>query len=166
MTAQVDPYVRVYYRIVDDPKFAEVFDDDAALALWLRLLLQADAMHPSPAALPHGTKKGPLAKLVRAGLIDLGTGYRYRIHGLSAEREQRSEHARTAARAKHEQPMSSPRAADEHTSRAAISEPNRTEPIQSAPSRLRSTGSLEPVGSILEQTAARMRIQREASNDR
>ncbi len=32
MTAQPDPYIRVYYRIADDPRFESVYGCDAALA--------------------------------------------------------------------------------------------------------------------------------------
>ena len=31
-------YIRVYHTIVDDPKFADVYDDDRALSGWVRLL--------------------------------------------------------------------------------------------------------------------------------
>lgn len=139
MTAQSDPYVRVYYRIVDDPKFAAIYDDDAALALWLRLLLSADAMYPAAAPLPFGTRRAVLAKLVECGLVDVGANNRYRIHGLEAEREQRSEHARKAAHAMHEQRTSNAR---------AVQYPNRTEPIQSEPLR-RGTG-LAPIRETVE----------------
>jgi hypothetical protein len=98
VTAQTDPYVRVYYRIIDDPKFAAVYDNDPALATWLRLLLAADAMYPAPAPLPRGVKRPALARLVDAELIDLMPGDRYRLHGLHGERERRQEQARKAAR--------------------------------------------------------------------
>jgi len=55
MTAQPTPYVRVYYSITDDEKFAELYDDDGALASWLRLLITADAMYPAAAPIPAGT---------------------------------------------------------------------------------------------------------------
>lgn len=93
MTAQSDPYVRVYYSIIDDERFADVYDDDASLALWLRLLLTADAMHPAPSPLPFGIRKSALARLVKAGIVELITGNRYRIHGLDAERAKRHRQA-------------------------------------------------------------------------
>lgn len=98
MTAQADPYVRVYYRIVDDPKFAEVFDHDARLATWLRLLLLADGTYPAPAPIPFGVSKAALAHLVSVGLVDLEPGNRFRIHGMAGERGTRSEKAADAAR--------------------------------------------------------------------
>ena len=86
MTAQTDPYVRVYYRVIDDPKFADVFDDDARLACWLRLLLVADGTWPAPAPIPANVKRGPFQHLVKVGLIDIVAGGRYRIHGMDGER--------------------------------------------------------------------------------
>lgn len=87
------PYSRVYWSVVDDPKFVAIYDDDRHLATWLRLLIVADQAHPASAPLPYGCRKASIAALVESGLVDLGTGNRYRIHGLDAERERR----RTAA---------------------------------------------------------------------
>lgn len=83
------PYSRVYWSIVDDPKFASVFDDDRRLATWLRLLIVADQAHPASAYVPLGTNRAALTALVNCGLVDLGTGNRYRIHGLDKERSRR-----------------------------------------------------------------------------
>lgn len=143
MTAQEDPYVRVYYRIVDDPKFADVYDDDRALATWLRLLLHADAMYPAAATLPHGTRRSALDKLVKAALVDLGTGHRYRIHGLEAEREKRAEASRFAADVKHHGTDEAKRRQSERNAAAVRPESERSadgvpllsEPIRSSPSR-------------------------------
>jgi hypothetical protein len=90
------PYSRVYWQIPDDPKFATVYDDDHALALWLRLLLAADQAHPASAALPVGSRKSAVALLVDANLITV-TGSRFRIVGLDAERGKRTETARNAS---------------------------------------------------------------------
>lgn len=87
------PYSRVYWSIVDDPKFSTIFDDDHHLATWLRLLVIADQAHPASANIPSGTRKSSIEALVTAGLVDLGTSYRYRIHGLDAERSMRREAA-------------------------------------------------------------------------
>jgi hypothetical protein len=99
VTAQPDPYVRVYYSITDDAKFAAVYDDDAALALWLRLLIVADACYPAAAPLPR-CNEAALAMLVDAGLVDLVGTTRYHIHGLVKERERRSSNARASANAR------------------------------------------------------------------
>lgn len=89
-------YSRVYHSIVDDPKFATVYDDDRKLATWLRLLLVAEQAHPASAYIPAGTNRAAVLALSEAGLIDLGTGSRFRIHGLDAERQRRTEAARVA----------------------------------------------------------------------
>jgi hypothetical protein len=88
------PYSRIYHSIVDDPKFATVYDDDRRLATWLRLLIVAEGAHPSSAYIPEGTNRGALAALVECGLVDIGTGRRFRIRGLDAERTRRSQAAR------------------------------------------------------------------------
>ncbi len=98
MAAQQDPYVRVYYRVIDDPKFRHVFDDDARLACWLRLLLIADGTYPAPAPIPAGIRRAAFQHLVTVGLVDLEPGHRFRIHGLNNERGTRSERAAEAAR--------------------------------------------------------------------
>ena len=90
MTAQRNPYVRVYYSIIDDPKFEGVYDDDTALATWLRLLLVADGTYPAPAPIPHGTRRRGLDRLVEARIVDLAPGNRFRMHGLASERQRRS----------------------------------------------------------------------------
>lgn len=88
------PYSRIYHSIVDDPKFALIYDDDRRLATWLRLLIVAEQAHPASANIPHGTHRASVAALSEVGLIDLGTGSRYRIHGLDAERARRADAAR------------------------------------------------------------------------
>lgn len=144
MTAQQDPYVRVYYRIIDDPKFSSVYDNDAALAVWLRLLLAADAMYPAPATIPRGVKASALDRLVKAELIDLLPGDRYRLHGLKSERDRRTEQARRAARKRWdehdpdaEQPAPAMPAHSDSNAGASgdamHSAPIQAEPIQSSP---------------------------------
>ena len=91
------PYSRVYHSIVDDAKFATVYDDDRRLATWLRLLIVAEQAYPASAYIPQGTNRSAIRALVDAGLVDLGTGSRFRIHGLASERDMRSESARNAA---------------------------------------------------------------------
>lgn len=86
-------YSRVYWSIIDDPKFANVYDDDRALAAWLRLLLVADQAWPASAHLPGNVRRQAVAVLVGSGLVDLLHGGRYRIHGLDAERQRRKEAA-------------------------------------------------------------------------
>lgn len=97
MTKVLDPYSRVYWRAIDDPKFVGIWEDDAALACWLRLLVAAEMAWPATASLYHGCKTTALKKLVAAGLVDPKSSHRYRIHGLDAERAQRAAASRAAA---------------------------------------------------------------------
>jgi hypothetical protein len=89
-------YVRVYYSIIDDPKFVDIYDDDHHLAAWLRLLLGADAVWPASAHLPTNVRRASVRALVDVGLVDV-SGHRYRLHGLDAERERRGQSGRNAA---------------------------------------------------------------------
>lgn len=82
-------YSRVYWSIVDDPKFVTIYDDDHHLAAWLRVLLIADQSHPASAHLPSNVRRASVKALADAKLIDLQPNHRYRIHGLDAERERR-----------------------------------------------------------------------------
>lgn len=89
MTKPIDPFSRVYWRVIDDPKFVEVYADDHAFALWVRLLMAHDMAWPASAALPFGTKRSALKMLTDAGIVDLVPGSRFRVHGLDAERGKR-----------------------------------------------------------------------------
>lgn len=97
MTKVADPYSRLYWRLIDDAKFAEVYADDHHFALWARLLMAADMAWPASTALPFGTRKASLDKLVSVKLVDLLPGNRYRIHGLDRERGKRQQKAADAA---------------------------------------------------------------------
>lgn len=92
------PYSRVYWDIVDDPKFGTIFDNNDHLATWLRLLMQADAQWPASSAVPATARKASVKALSDAGLIDLVPGGRFRVHGLDAERGRRREAARTGTK--------------------------------------------------------------------
>lgn len=150
MTAQQDPYVRVYYRISTDDKFRGIYKDDALLGCWLRLLIIADAMHPVPAHLPYGVDLERVQQLALAGLIDLVDEGMFVIHGLATERAKRSDSARTNATKRWQRdgdatamrPHNAPDATAmrPHSDRmqtsdatAMLSDPIRTDPIHSAP---------------------------------
>jgi len=95
--ADSDPYSRHYWRLVDDPKFAEIFDDDHHYATWSRLLMLADQAWPASAHVPISVRRASLSKLSEVGLIDLLPKGRFKMHGLDYERRKRAEHAKVAA---------------------------------------------------------------------
>lgn len=47
-----DRYARHYWRFADE--FPDVYDNDAALALWYRLVRLADMAWPAAGTLPYG----------------------------------------------------------------------------------------------------------------
>ena len=94
------PYSRIYWSVLDDPKFDAVRDDMRNFGAWALLLVLADMAWPAPAFLPPTVSRRSITVLEQAGLIDKLAGWRYRIHGLDKEREQRSNHAASAAAAR------------------------------------------------------------------
>ena len=159
MTAQTDPFVRVYYSVMgDDEKFAQVFDNDARLACWLRLLLVADACYPAAAPMPQGVKRAALAHLVSVGLVDLMSGNRFRIHGLASERDRRSERAAASARKRWDDATALRPHSDRNasgTGRNADPMPIRTAPIQSEPNQSEPDArrdALEAIGAVEDLT--------------
>jgi hypothetical protein len=91
-------YSRVYASITTDPKFATVYDNDPALAAWVRLLLIADAAWPDPAAVPRRTNQAALDHLAGVGLVDILPGDLYLMRGLDAERQAKAEQATQAGK--------------------------------------------------------------------
>jgi hypothetical protein len=89
------PYSRVYHDAMDDPMFERVWNNDKALATWVRMLVMADAMYPVSA--PMTTRNPTVRMLIVVGLVIERPGGRYTIRGLEAERERRSAPGRTAA---------------------------------------------------------------------
>lgn len=132
MTAQRDPYVRVYYSIVDDPKFAGMKLETKGA--WLDLLLAADAMYPAPAPLPRWLPKRIQAELVQRGLVDLEGTHHFRIHGLESERSKRSAAGKAGADARwNAEPERG--AMRSHSGASMRSDALRSAPSNSAPLR-------------------------------
>jgi hypothetical protein len=125
------PYSRVYWAINRDPKFVGIYGDDPALALWLRLLITADALWPASAPLPRSARKRPLDALVTAGLVDLEPDDFYRIHGLDEERGRRASAASASASARWSQSEPDANASQSHPERNA----SRDETRRDTPSR-------------------------------
>ena len=90
-------YVSVYYSIVNDERFAEIYHVPSRLGTWLQLLLVADAMFPADAPIPSYVHRPSLKALVGCGLVEIRAHQHFRMHGLASEREMRSHSARNAA---------------------------------------------------------------------
>jgi len=122
------PYSRIYWSIVDHPRFEKVYNDDYALALWVRLLVLADSMWPASAPIPalprsRGTPNRALTVLIECGLVVPSEDRRrYTIRGMNAERERRSQLGRNAALARY-----APRNAERNANGNAPAMPRRDE---------------------------------------
>ena len=82
-------YSRLYHTLLDDPKFATVYDDDRRWAWYTRLLIAADSTYPAPAPLPRGLPDDVLATLTELEVLVILRGSHYRIKALQSERERR-----------------------------------------------------------------------------
>jgi hypothetical protein len=121
------PYVRVYYEIVDDEKFANVYGDDRALAGWLRLLLTADASYPASAPIPRWIAPKTLKTLEFAGLVTI-KGHQYTIKGLASERTMRSDSARNAAAQRWQSERNAGASGPAMLAKPSLAEPSKAEP--------------------------------------
>lgn len=89
-------WVRIFHAdMIRD--YPTIWDDDAALSSWLRLLVLADGAWPAPAELPRSIKEKSLTSLMEAGLVTLDGPHRFRIKGMDADRSARRNAARNAA---------------------------------------------------------------------
>lgn len=86
-------YSRVYWSVMDDPKFDGIREDPRRFGSWSILLIAADMAWPAPAYVPSTVPRSCYRALVTAGLVDELTGGRFRIHGLAAERGRRRDAA-------------------------------------------------------------------------
>jgi hypothetical protein len=91
------PYSRVYWDAADDDRLAEIWADHQLRGVWLLLLMTADQAYPASPVLPMGMTGRKLRPFITAGVVELRPGSRFRFHGLDAERERRSAHAKHAA---------------------------------------------------------------------
>lgn len=80
------PHIRIYSSIMEDEKFDNVRDNDAAFAWYVRLLFIAHAAYPAPGYLPRVPRK-VLATLQDAGLIAV-SGSRFTMSGVAKERSE------------------------------------------------------------------------------
>jgi hypothetical protein len=98
------PYSRVYWSVMDDPKFDGIREDMRLMGSWLTLLVAADMAWPAPAYPPMIVPKAAVKALVEAGLVDSLSGGRYRIHGLDKERAERASTASANAHKRWDRP--------------------------------------------------------------
>jgi hypothetical protein len=132
------PYSRVYWSVMDDPKFDDVRGDMRHFGTWTLLLIVADMAWPAPALLPRSVPKASLAVLVDTGLVDQLTGGRYRIHGLDAERGRRRDAALTGSK----RPPNGTRTGGKRDPNGAQDETSIDEPSQDEPTRARPSDDL------------------------
>lgn len=122
-------YVRVYYSVVNDERFATIYADARHFGTWLQLLLVADAMYPADAPLPAYVGRQSFRALVACGLVEERPHKHYRMHGLASEREMRSHSGRIAAEVRWQSgrtadpmPRQDEHRQDEHSPRAREAE--------------------------------------------
>jgi hypothetical protein len=130
MPSRDDPYSRVYHRFSDE--FPSVFDDDRAVAAWLRLLLIADAAWPTRPPIPATVNRKALSVLQGAGLVVVERGY-YTMLGLDKQRTERRDKAVSAGLARVERALSTS---------STKAQPRQTEHRQTEPSNGRAKDGL------------------------
>lgn len=134
-------YSRLYHVFADE--FPNVYDDDRALACWVRLLIGADAAWPTRPSVPADVNRKMLAVLQGADLVTVERG-RYTVRGLDAERERRRAAAVTGGRARAKQMLSGP-LTDSRAHRSPTAERNGDHPLSLDETRLDKTRVNETV---------------------
>lgn len=124
-------YANVYFTIQTDERTASIWQDDALLGLWTRLLVLAEQAWPEPAYLPRSVNRRRLATLTDAGCIEVVDKDRYRFHGLDSERARRSAHGKAAADARWNAEGNAPSIAHPLLTRAGAVLPPSTSPSSS-----------------------------------
>lgn len=141
-------FVRVYHEDLI-ANYAAIWDDDRALATWLRLLTLADKLWPTPPDMPRGVSRSALAKLVEVELVTLVAPHRFRLRGLDAQRQRQSEAGRAGAAGRWDKADAEPYAGGN-----AVRNPKpmpRTDPrgrAQSGPPSGTTSSSVEEEGSL------------------
>jgi hypothetical protein len=93
-----DPFVTVRRSVVDDPRFATIYRDNAAFGAFVKLMISADAAWPTSAEVPAWCAADVLERLRTAGLVAV-EGDRYRVPDIDSDRLWRSERAKAAGKA-------------------------------------------------------------------
>ncbi len=97
MSGQSDPYIRIYLRVRDDPRFEHAYSCDACWAAYSRLLMDAEAAFPASASLPANLDAHAAAQLMADGIIEPRRHGCFVVHGMVTERRRRSEEGRANA---------------------------------------------------------------------
>lgn len=149
-------YSRLYHSILRDPKFATIYPDDRAWALYTRLLMASDAGWPSPVHLPRSASRYAVAKLVEAGVIVL-IGDLCTIPALVKERAHRYGKGKGRPRYPSDgAPAPEPvRSSSESGRSNAVEEPEsgRSDPEAHARGRVSPSPSISPSDSEVEDRA-------------
>ncbi len=154
--ADSDPYSRHYWRLVDDPKFADIYGDDHHYATWSRLLMLADQAWPATAHVPITARKASVTKLAEVGLIDILPGGRFRMRGTDRERRKRSERASNAARVRWQDTSNASGNAPSNADGIAQTMPSRAEHRKEEDSRApRANGG--PLSGVLRRAVEEFR---------
>lgn len=85
-----EPYSRIYWHVMSDDKFDGIREDARLFGAWALLLVFADMAYPAPAYIPPIVARAAFRRLVDCGLVDDLGQHRYRVRGLEAERNRRS----------------------------------------------------------------------------
>lgn len=75
-------FARIPYAFLDDPAFAEVYENDIQFATWVRLWMAADNAWPAPAPIPRSVNAEAFTYLVTVGLVTAGRSDHYRMVGM------------------------------------------------------------------------------------
>jgi len=148
------PFVRVYHEdLMRD--YPAIYSDDAALSLWLRLLVIADKMWPSPPELPRSARGRAMVALTKAKLVTLVPPHYYRIRGYESERQSRQDAARKAAAVRWQSKSNAQGNADAMPTRARASSSTSTE-FQSSIEKNgeKRAGKPERIGEVLSRVVS------------
>lgn len=122
-----DRYARIYWTVMDDPKFDGIREDARLFGSWSLCLVMADMAWPASAYVPPTVPRSAFRRLADCGLLDELPGHRFRVHGMDKERERRSQSASHAASTRW---RNAPRNADGNAPRNAESMPSQAEQIR------------------------------------
>ncbi len=135
MTKPIDPYSRVYWRVLEDERFEDIRGDMRHFGSWALMLMVADMAYPAPAFIPPTVSRASLAKLADCGLIEPLKGGLFRVHGLEAERSRRAGGGLDGSpRGTGREPERTPAGAEPEPLARALAKPSQDETRKAEPS--------------------------------